>query len=168
MSSQELLFDSMSSLPSSQVCVWSSLRGAPGRTFPGFPQPNPGGPAFVGGVEGAQQGGGLWFLAPVPARVPDGPKEVSLGPRVSLWRALANSFSFPGPLLPWARWTNPHLAEGAFLMGSACMCRHPVAAFPHCSCNGSPPRWELGGKWVSNGGGWGRVLTISESRALIG
>lgn len=44
-------------------------------------------------------------------QVPEGPKEISLGPQVSLWRALASSFSFPGSFLRGAGSSGAHPAE---------------------------------------------------------
>lgn len=44
-------------------------------------------------------------------QVPEGPKRISSGPSVSVWRALATSFSFPGSFLRGAGWSGAHLAE---------------------------------------------------------
>lgn len=41
-------------------------------------------------------GVGVGMGNPGSWQVPEGLKEISLGPQVSLWRALASSFSFPG------------------------------------------------------------------------
>lgn len=65
----------------------------------------------MGGVEGGAQQGGLQLLAPASGQVPEGPKEISLGPRVSLRRALANSFSFAGSFLPETGWIPAHPPE---------------------------------------------------------
>ena len=39
------------------MSVWSSLKGVAGCILSVAPQPNPGGPAFVGKVSGAEQAG---------------------------------------------------------------------------------------------------------------
>lgn len=105
----------------------------------------------MGGVGGGAQQGGLQLLAPASRQVTEGPKEISLDPRVSLWRALANSFSFAGSFLPETAWICAHLPEHSQWGLLACVATwwplsHIAAVMP------PSPRGNLG-KRVSNGGG---------------